>query len=138
MADLTNDGASPTGRPPKLTEERLQAILAILRRGCFRSVAARAAGISPRTLQRWMELGKRSPHGLYGRLARAVPLAEAKSEASAVAAIFAAGKKDAKFYCWFLERKYPHRWGQFRGEMGELKRRLRDLENRLNVEPLPE
>ena len=64
-------------------------------------------------------------------------MAEAGFEAKAVAGINAAGQDDPKFWCWLLERKYPQRWGRYRGELGELKRRIKQLEALLGDDPAP-
>ena len=119
------------GRPPeprKLTDTLIEAISRSLLRGAFRSTVCKRLGFGQRSMDRWMSLGKRFPDGIYGRLRRAVLAAEAVAEERAIARVLNAGKDDAKYLCWWLERKYPQRWGQYRGELGLLKKRIRNLE----------
>jgi hypothetical protein len=107
--------------------------------GVFRTTIARALNVSPRTFQRWLALGRKFPEGIYGLLLQGLTTAEGEFEAQAVIDIRKAGAEDARHLEWLLERKYPQRWGRFRGELGELNRRLRELEALLGIgrEPPP-
>ena len=122
------------GRPPKLTEAMVEAILALLRAGCYRCVACKQVGINPGTLRKWIRLGEAWPDGLYARLRAGVPLAETEAETEAIKRILQAGEVDADHLKWFLERRYPQRWGRFRGETSELKRRINALEKLLSAD----
>ena len=53
-----------TGRPSKLTEERQERIIQLIRGGNFASTAAEAAGISESTFYRWMKTGKESAEAI--------------------------------------------------------------------------
>lgn len=79
-----------------------------------------------------MKTGRDFPEGLYGTFRRLVIESEAEAERMAVRAIYRAGKEDdPKYLAWWLERKFPQRWGKYRGELGEMKRRIRELEELL-------
>lgn len=119
------------GRPVRLTEQLIEGFRAVLLAGNYRTVAARLFGVSPRTFRRWMANGRRFPDGIYARFRSAVVKAEAEFEVNAVATINAAGRDDPWLLMSMLERKFPQRWGKYRGELGELKRRIRDLERML-------
>jgi hypothetical protein len=115
-------------RPNKFTPEVRTKILLALTQGSFRDVAARSANIGPRTLNRWLNLGRQYPDGEYGKFQQAVQRIEATVETLAVERIFKAGMtEDAKLLCWYLERRWPQRWGRFRGELVELKREINEL-----------
>ena len=120
------------GRPVKLTEQLIEGFRVVLLAGNYRTVAARLFSVSPRTLRRWMATGREFPDGIYGRFRDAVIRAEAEFEVTAVATITAAGRDDPWLLLKFLERRYPQRWGPYRGELGELKRRIRKLERMLD------
>jgi hypothetical protein len=124
MSEPTGRG----GRTPKLTQERLEQIALALLQGNFRNVAAKAAGITPRTLRRWMKLGAQYPDGIYGALRHRVLEAESGAERMATRAILLAGHtEDVKHLEWWLERKYPERWGKYRGELRQLQKEVEEL-----------
>lgn len=102
--------------------------------GNFRCTVAKMIGVDPATFRRWMALGKTYSEGIYARFRAAVLVAEAASEANAVATITASGQDDARHLEWLLERKYPQRWGRYRGELGLLKRRIQELEKLLGAD----
>lgn len=120
------------GQPTRLTPQLQEAIIVMLKRGNYRMVACEAVGIGYNTFKRWMKTGEQIPDGLYGQFRAAVVQAERDAESEAVAWILAAGRGDPKHLQWFLERKYPQRWGKYRGELGEAKRRIAELERQLN------
>jgi hypothetical protein len=130
VADEKNnpDDKKKGGRPTKLTPEITLNIAMSILEGNFRNVAAKRHGVGLRTLTRWLNLGKEYPDGVYGEFWRTIVEAEAEAELSCVAAIVRAGKtEDPKHLQWWLERKFPERWGRYRGELAELKKELAEL-----------
>lgn len=122
---------NPEDEPPiprKLTEGMIRAAVALLTKGHFRTVVAQRMGIGYTTWKRWLALGKRFPDGLYGQLRAKVLQAEAAAEEKMIATILEAGKDDVEHLKWYAERKWPQRYGRYRGELGEIKRRLKQLE----------
>jgi len=99
----------------KLTPSVHKRLTAALSAGCFRIVAAEAAGIHRSTLYSWLErgeadhdAGKRTAHAsLYA----AVLAAEANAEIAAVETIRDAAPDDWRAASWFLEHRYQDRWG---------------------------
>ncbi|VTS00782.1 Marine sediment metagenome DNA, contig: S01H1_L02418 OS=marine sediment metagenome GN=S01H1_08263 PE=4 SV=1 [Gemmata massiliana] len=131
---MSNTAPNPDDTPPaprKLTPELTEAIAAIILSGNFRYVACKRVGIGQRTFKRWMALGKKYPSGIYGGFRRVVVAAETEAETRAVAAIIRAGQEDAKHLEWWLERKFPQRWGRGRGELLELKREIAELRKQI-------
>lgn len=96
----------------KLTPEIATALLEALRAGNFRQTAARAAGITKRTLSRWLAKGEERPRSRYGRFRIEVLRAEQDAEANALRVVITAGPADWRAAAWFLERKYPQRWAR--------------------------
>lgn len=127
--DHNPDDGDRRGRPTKLTDALIRRAVALLRRFNFRGVVARRLGVNARTFERWMRLGEehagRFPDSIYLRFRREVLAAEAYAEDRALQTIEQDGHAvDARHLEWLLERKYPQRWGRYRGELGLLKRQL--------------
>ena len=134
-SDPNPDDTPRRGRPPKLTEDLALGIAQCILDGNFRYVAARRFLIGKRTFQTWMKLGRDYPDGLYGTFRRLVLESEAEAERLAVLSVYRVGREDdPKYLTWWLERKFPQRWGRFRGELGELKRKIAELEALLTRE----
>jgi hypothetical protein len=98
-------------RPTKLTPEVQDKIIQALRGGNFRYIAARWAGIDISQFKRWMSRGKQG-EAMYRRFRAAVLEAEKSAELRAVALVMKAAQEDAKHAEWWLERKFPQRWGR--------------------------
>lgn len=108
------------GRPTKLTPEVEEKILRALRGGNFREVAAAYAGVAKRTFLDWMKAGKDNPDSRMGEFRARVVEAEKGAELHAVATIIKAGGKDHRAMEWFLERKFPERWGRTAAQKHEV------------------
>lgn len=125
------------GRRSKLTPERQELIVAALRDGAYRSLAAQAGGIVYDTFLRWYNKGHKRPLSIYGGFSRAVDAAEAEAELANLRIIrrtaegFDVIKRtvtrdadnkitgvvatieqryDWKAAAWWLARKNPERW----------------------------
>jgi len=99
------------GRPPKLTDELIDQIVALVRAGNYPAVAARAAGVPPRTFHRWMAMG-REGKARYAPLLERIEEAEDLAEAALVASLRAHATRDAKLALAFLERRFAKRWSR--------------------------
>jgi hypothetical protein len=97
-------------RPTKLTRDRHERMVQMLRAGNYRDAAARAAGIAPSTLYSWLERGSNEQLGPYHEFAAAVQQAEAEAEVYAVAIIRRAMSDDWRAAATYLERRHPERW----------------------------
>lgn len=100
------------GRPCKLTPDVRERILSALRAGNFRETACEWAGVSERTLQGWLNVGRREPNGPFGEFLRALLESERGAEIRAVGIVMKAAQKDAKHAEWWLSRKHPSRWSE--------------------------
>lgn len=103
-----------TGRPSALSDpDTLTELLAQVAAGNRREVACSLAGISTRTLSRWLELGEAGTEP-QAAFVKALKRAEAQAEAGIVANVIEASKKP-QFWAagmTYLERKYPDAWGR--------------------------
>ncbi len=100
------------GRPSLLTPEVQAKVCDALSGGNFRSVAARAAGISVRTLMEWMTDGEANPTSPHGIFRAAVIGAEADAEMKTVRAIMLAAEADPKHGEWWLSHRHAARWAE--------------------------
>lgn len=93
---------------PKLTKARSERIVAAVRVGCPRHVAAAAAGVGKSTLQSWLARGeaKNAPRA-YRDFAQNVRAADADAEIGALAVIRNAMGEDWEAASWFLEHARP-------------------------------
>lgn len=108
---------SRAGHPtqPRLTEAVEELIVQLVGGGAYLKTAAQFAGVHRETIRRWRKRGEtdlqRSNESPYAAFARALARAEAQAEATRVLRILAAGENDWRANAWFLERRYPARWG---------------------------
>lgn len=112
------------GRPTKLNEARAAQIVNMVRGGSFALVAARANGIHQATYHAWMARGRdaeRDDDGhcvnpddqLYADFHDSVKDAEAAAEVQSIALIRQSANNGTwQAAAWYLERKYPDRWGR--------------------------
>lgn len=87
--------------------------------GCCLETAAAAAGINKCTLHEWLRLAERSKPGDDSKgteelraWKKQLDEAECMTEMRAAQGIMDAGHTDWKAWAWFLERRYPQRWGR--------------------------
>ena len=93
---------------------------AAVRAGNYREVAAQAAGVPPRTFYRWCRRGREASAGPLREFWQALLEAERAAEMGAVALVMKRARKDARHAQWWLERKFPERWGRESGLIKEL------------------
>jgi hypothetical protein len=121
------------GPKPKLTPELTRGIIEYIKKGNHRSVAAKRFGLGISTLRAWLKTGREHTvldfqNSLYRQLLAGILEAEVEVETRAVNSILLAGQvEDPRLLCWYLERKYPERWGKYVGELRELQRELAEL-----------
>jgi transposase len=102
-------------RPSKLNAERAHLITRVVRGGLTIPTAARLAGVSPRTVWRWLERGRQPGrrHARHRALLAAVERARAELETDLVARMtLAAARGQWKAAAWLLEREHFDRWGR--------------------------
>lgn len=101
------------GRQCKLTPETQQKIVNAIAEGNYLETAAALGGISCTTFFRWLQEGEQAAAGAKRDFWEAVKKAEAEAEALRVSRINKAGR-DGNWQAdaWYLERRYPDRWGK--------------------------
>lgn len=92
------------GRPTKRTPETEQRIIDAVRAGNYIEVAATYAGISKQTLYAWRES--------FPDFSDALEKALAEAEVRSLTAIQQAGRTHWQAHAWYLERRYPKRYGR--------------------------
>ena len=98
-----------------LTPHRRKVICEAIAMGCPWDQAARAAGVSPRTLSAWRTKGYASEKGPHRALVDALETAEAEGMRRNLAVIDEAAQKgDWKAAAWRLERRHPREFGRNR------------------------
>ncbi len=94
------------GKPTKCTPHNRAALLAQLARGLNYTQACQVIGISTETLRTWR---RDDPS-----LSDAIMAAESEAAGSRLDIITNASQKNWRAAAWWLERKFPHIWGQTR------------------------
>lgn len=120
------------GRQPKISQAVVDSIIAMIAAGNFRSHACKRVGIHLATLKRWLKMGREQaeqyPDSLYVQLRDRLLVAETAVESALVKTIVVVGMtEDVKHAEWYLERKYPQRWGRYRGELKQLEKEVAEL-----------
>jgi transposase len=110
------------GRPTKCTPELRKKICNAIEAGNYPETAAEINGIPARTFYVWMKKGResKSKRGVYHQFHQAVKKAEKVAEAYYLQHIRKAAEGDAEngikpnwtASAWYLERKYPEKWGR--------------------------
>jgi transposase len=98
-------------RPSKLTPERADDLVVLLAAHVPVEVAARSVNVSRRTLDRWLRQDEFRERVEQARVA-GPQATDALSEARAVVLILRAAQKDWRASAWWLERRWPERWGR--------------------------
>ena len=101
------------GRPTKLTPQVQAKIVQAIVGGNDITVAAAYAGIHKAQFYRWLEKGEQQQQGIYRAFRDAIQKAQADAETRNVALIAKAAQEGTwTAAAWWLERKYPERWGR--------------------------
>lgn len=100
-------------RLSKLTPETQKKIVDAIAEGNYLETAAALGGITYTTLNNWMKKGEAASSGAYVEFLEAIKRAEAEAESLRVSRISKAGK-DGNWQAdaWYLERRYPEKWGK--------------------------
>lgn len=113
MTTVKTKRTAPRGRPSKFTPEVKNTICDYISAGNYIDTSCRLAGVDYTTFRGWVVRGEQEGKGEYFDFLRQVRLAEAQAEAERVRLILQAGRLDDwKANAWYLERKYPERWGK--------------------------
>ncbi len=99
------------GRRLKLNDEMIDKIAGIIASGNYVKTACDIVGIAETTYYDWMQKGKAGKKP-YVKLSEAIKKAEAVAEAKRVQTILEASEEQWQAAAWYLERRYPDRWGK--------------------------
>src|SRR5262245_2114298 len=106
------------GRPSALTDDLRAQVERELAMGATQALVAQHAGVTERTIKRWIADGKvvrRQLEHAPPPAAPELPIAErlVQAEPGLVAAIIQAAQRGSwQAAAWLLERSYPDRWGR--------------------------
>ena len=96
----------------KLTEEKIQLASKLIGAGNTIQTIFGALGISKQTWYNWLNKGEKAKSGIYRELWEEVQKAESRAETRYVTIIAQAAEENWQAAAWWLERKYPERWGR--------------------------
>jgi len=99
----------------KLTKQRHDAIVKLIREGNYINRACQAVGIDQHTYDNWIRQGGQAglaEEDIYFQFSQAIKKAESEFIAENVALIQTAAKKNWFAAAWLLERKYPAEFGR--------------------------
>lgn len=106
-------------RPTKLTKVLIKKLSGYIAKGNYQETACYLAGVSPSTFYNWKVLAERVAAGetdenadLLLEFLESIKKAEAKAEAKRIALIDKQAADDWRAAAWYLERRYPKRWGR--------------------------
>jgi hypothetical protein len=109
-------------KPPQWDDPRILTLLGYLELGAYRGQAITAAGLAERTVMRWLEVGRDEasraenedlPLTFYVHFWQSVRRAEGVPVLRALNVIRRAGARGSwRASAWFLERRYPDKWGR--------------------------
>ena len=117
-----------TGRPSKFAPDTAAVVLAHVRRGSPRHVAANAAGLGRSTLMRWLARGKKERRGQFRDFWDALKKAEAELVIELVQRINAAAERGTwQAAAWTLERRHPEHFSTHAKELAALRKEVVDL-----------
>lgn len=100
------------GRKPKLTKELITDAENLIKAGNYTETVCSYLGIHKSTWYRWMQEGETSKSGLKREFYDSIKGAEAFAEIRNVNVIQNAAKEIWQASAWYLERKFPDRWGR--------------------------
>lgn len=103
-----------TGRPTKMTEERITRFVTAIRGGSYIDIAATFAGLDRSTVFRWMAAGREAKSGRFRDFYDRVKEAEAAVEIDAIARVRTAAQDPRNWTAamTFLERRFRDRWAR--------------------------
>lgn len=104
--------ARKTGRKLKLTRKLIDEAESLVKAGNYYSTVFQYLGIAETTWYRWLDEGKTESSGLKKEFRERIKSAESHGEIRNVQIIQKAASKSWQASAWYLERKFPERWGR--------------------------
>lgn len=116
---------SKRGAKLKLTDKSKNMLIKAIKAGNYHHTAASIAGLHVSSFYRYLDMGEKRANGIMyddkgveipeimEQLYNELQIAEADAESKRIERIEKAGKRgDWKADAWYLERRYPERWGR--------------------------
>lgn len=101
------------GRRPKLTPDLLTEFVKLLGEGNYVYIVCKAVGIGKTSYHAWRTKGQAATSGIYREFYEQTEQATAKAEGNYLGIIKDAAKSGTwQAAAWYLERRYPERWGR--------------------------
>lgn len=110
-------------RKTKLTKDLIEQAEKLIKLGNYNTTVTQYLGIHQSTWYKWMQDGENAKSGLKKELFDRIKSAESHAEIRNVQLIQNAGNNTWQAAAWYLERKFPDRWGnkekmQLSGDVG--------------------
>lgn len=102
------------GRKTKLTKELIREAETLIEAGSYAVTVCAYLGIGETTWYRWLKEGEAAKSGLKREFWEAIIQADARAEIGNVAVIRKAAENDWRAAAFFLERRFPKKWGRKR------------------------
>lgn len=99
-------------RNEKISKEKIELASKLIEAGNTIQTIFGALGISKQTWYNWLHKGENAKSGMYRELWEEVQKAESRAETRYVSIIAKAAPENWQAAAWWLERKYPERWGR--------------------------
>jgi hypothetical protein len=96
----------------KFSKALVDKLEAAISAGAYVETACAIVGISKGLFYRWKTRGAKEGKGPYRDFYLAIERAEAEAEKNAIETIRKAGRRQWTALAWYLERRYPGRWGR--------------------------
>jgi len=103
----------------KLTDERANRLIGLLREGHFVNTACAAVGINEKTFRTWCRQGEEGDER-WAEFAVKAREAQSHFEVALLNAITAAVPDDWKAASWILQHRHPTRWGDHKAASAKL------------------
>lgn len=99
-------------RKTKLSRKLIQEAENLIKLGNYNVTVCQYLGIGETTWYRWLQEGREAERGLKREFWEAIKRAESHAEIRNVQVIQQAGQDNWQASAWYLERKFPDKWGR--------------------------
>lgn len=116
----------------KLNRELIEKAYRYVAAGNYIETVCVYLGISKNTWYTWLKKGEKQRQGIYRDFYDAIKKAEAEAEMRNVAIIQEAARDTWQAAAWFLERKYPERWGKRETTIEDIQKKQNEMLERIS------
>lgn len=103
-----------SGRKLTLNNELIKKCGVLLKAGNTYRATCSYLGIAERTFFRWLSEGETADNGIKRQFWQTIKASEAEVDLRNIITIQKAAQTDWRAAAWFLERRFPQRWGRKR------------------------